>query len=52
MIPDTKENAFFPMKPETKMSINTSNPVDFLKKPFTKDQFINFINKQIKSNNY
>lgn len=46
-LPDSKQPAFFSMKPKSKMSIDTSREEDFLQKPFTREQLINFIKKKL-----
>ena len=46
-IPNSKTPAFFSMKPQSKMNIDTSKEEDFLQKPFTREQLIEFINKKI-----
>jgi DNA-binding NtrC family response regulator len=44
-LPDSKQPALFSMKPQSKKNIDTSRKEDFLLKPFTKEQLIDFINK-------
>ncbi len=46
-IPDSKQPAFFSMKPGSKKDIDTSREEDFLRKPFTKEQLVDFIKKKI-----
>jgi len=46
-IPDTKTPAFFSMKPSNKKDIDTTKNEDFLQKPFTKEQLINFVKKKL-----
>ena len=46
-LPESNIPAFFSMKPSSKKSIDTSNVEDFLQKPFTKQQLIDFIKKKI-----
>jgi DNA-binding NtrC family response regulator len=46
-LPDSNTPAFFSMKPNIKRNIDTSNEEDFLQKPFTKQQLIDFIKKKI-----
>ena len=46
-LPDTKTPALFSIKPNTKKTIDTSNPKDFLKKPFTKQELIDFVNSKV-----
>ena len=46
-MPDSKQPAFFSMKPKSKSDIDTSKEEDFLQKPFTKDQLVDFIKKRI-----
>ncbi|PNX46325.1 MAG: hypothetical protein BV457_07905, partial [Thermoplasmata archaeon M9B1D] len=42
-MPDTKTPAFFSIKPKSNKNIDTSKKEDFLQKPFTKEQLLNFI---------
>ena len=46
-MPDTKTPAFFSMKPGSKKNIDTSRKEDFLKKPFTKEQLLEFVKRKI-----
>jgi len=46
-LPESKTPAFFSMKPQSKMNIDTSKKEDFLQKPFTKDELRNFIMKKL-----
>jgi len=46
-LPDSNTPAFFSMKPTKKSNIDTSNKKDFLQKPFTKQQLIDFIKNKI-----
>lgn len=46
-LPDSKQPAFFSMKPKSGKSIDTSREEDFLQKPFTKEQLIDFVRKKI-----
>jgi len=46
-MPNTKKPALFSMKPTSKKSIDTSKKEDFLQKPFTKDQLIDFVKKKL-----
>ena len=46
-IPDTKTPAFFSMKPQSKTNVDTSREEDFLQKPFTREQLLEFIKKKI-----
>ena len=46
-MPDTKIPAFFSMKPRTKKNIDTSKKEDFLQKPFTKEQLLDFVRRKI-----
>ena len=46
-LPESNIPAFFSMKPSSKKNIDTSNNEDFLQKPFTKQQLIDFIKKKI-----
>lgn len=46
-LPDTRTPAFFSMKPISKKNIDTSDKKNFLQKPFTKEQLLNFIKSKI-----
>ena len=46
-MPDSKEPAFFSMRPESKSNIDTSKKEDFLQKPFTKEQLIDFVKSKM-----
>jgi len=46
-LPESNIPAFFSMKPSSKKNIDTSNEEDFLQKPFTKKQLIDFVMKKI-----
>ena len=46
-LPDSNIPAFFSMKPISKRDIDTSREEDFLQKPFTKQQLIDFIKRKI-----
>jgi len=47
-MPNSNTPALFSMKPKTKKDIDTSNIEDFLQKPFTKEQLLEFVkNKMI-----
>lgn len=46
-MPDTKTPAFFSIKPKSNKNIDTSKEEDFLQKPFTKEQLLNFIKSKI-----
>jgi DNA-binding NtrC family response regulator len=45
--PNSKTPAFFSMKPKSKSNIDTSTEENFLKKPFTKEELLEFIRKRI-----
>lgn len=45
--PDSKTPAFFSMTPKSKSNIDTSTEENFLKKPFTKEELLEFIRKRI-----
>lgn len=49
LIPDSKKPALFSMNPKSKSNIDTSRDEDFLQKPFTKEQLIDFVKKRIKN---
>ncbi len=46
-IPDTKIPAFFSMKSNIDKKIDTTKTDDFLIKPFTRNQLIEFVNNKI-----
>ena len=46
-MPDTKKPAYFSMKPKSKKYIDTSKEEDFLQKPFTKQQLLDFVKRKI-----
>jgi len=46
-MPDSKMPAFFSMKPSKGKNIDTSLEEDFLQKPFTKQQLIDFVKSKI-----
>jgi DNA-binding NtrC family response regulator len=46
-LPDSNTPAFFSMKPRSKRNIDTSKKEDFLQKPFTKEQLLDFIKNKI-----
>jgi len=46
-LPNSKIPAFFSMKPRSKGSIDTSTEENFLKKPFSKEELLDFIRKRI-----
>lgn len=47
-MPDSKKPAFFSMKPKSKSNIDTSKEEDFLQKPFTKEQLLDFVKSKMK----
>lgn len=46
-LPDSNKPAFFSMKPRSKKNIDTSKEEDFLQKPFTKEQLLDFVKRKI-----
>ena len=44
-LPDTKESAFFPTKPSSRLGIDTTD--SFLQKPFTDEELRTFIQKHL-----
>jgi hypothetical protein len=46
-MPDSNTPAFFSMKPKSNKNIDTSKKDDFLQKPFTKGQLIDFVKNKI-----
>lgn len=47
LMPDSKKPAFFSMKPKSKSNIDTSKAEDFLQKPFTKEQLLDFVKSKM-----
>ncbi len=47
-IPDTEIPAFFSMKPDMDKKIDTTKTDDFLMKPFTRNQLVDFVKNKIK----
>jgi len=47
LTPESKKPAFFPMKPSNTKNIDTTNDDDFLQKPFTKEQLVNFVKRKL-----
>ncbi len=47
LIPDTDTPALFSMRPDKRKNIDTTKKEDFLKKPFTKEQLMDFVKKKI-----
>jgi len=46
-MPNSNTPALFSMKPKTKKDIDTSNIEDFLQKPFTKEQLLEFVKNKM-----
>ena len=46
-MPNSNAPAFFSMKPKSKKNIDTSKEEDFLQKPFTKEQLLDFVKNKI-----
>ncbi len=46
-LPDSKKPALFSMKPSNKKNIDTTKKEDFLTKPFTKSQLVEFVKKKL-----
>ena len=46
-IPNSNESALFSVKPNSRMRLDSYKNKDFLKKPFTKEQLIDFVNSKI-----
>ena len=46
-LPNSNTPAFFSIKPKSKINIDTSTEDNFLKKPFTKDELLDFIRRRI-----
>lgn len=47
-LPDSGESALFSMKPRSRMNIDTSNLENFLQKPFTNEQLLDFVKERVK----
>ena len=47
-LPGTQKSALFSMKPKSKMHIDVSKTEDFLQKPFTEEQLLNFVKSKLK----
>ncbi|MCJ7571869.1 MAG: hypothetical protein MUO82_08345 [Candidatus Thermoplasmatota archaeon] len=47
-IPDTEIPAFFSMKPDIDKKIDTTKTDDFLIKPFTRNQLVEFVKNKIR----
>ena len=47
LMPNSNKPAFFSMKPKSKKNIDTSKEEDFLLKPFTKEQLLDFVKRKI-----
>ena len=47
-IPDTEIPAFFSMKPNMDKKIDTTKTEDFLIKPFTRNQLVDFVKNKIR----
>lgn len=46
-IPDSNTPAFFSLKPRSNKNIDTSTDDNFLKKPFTEEELLDFIRKKL-----
>jgi CheY-like chemotaxis protein len=46
-MPDGNNRAFFPLKPTSRMNMDTSNITDFLQYPFTEQQLLKFIKERL-----
>ena len=47
-LPDSEESALFSMKPRSRMDIDTNNLENFLQKPFTNEQLLDFVKERVK----
>ena len=47
-LPDCDKSALFSMKPNARKDINTSDSSDYLQKPFTKQQLLDFVQSKMK----
>jgi len=48
LMPDTKQPALFSMKPSSGKKVDTTKTDDFLMKPFTREQLVDFVKSKIK----
>ena len=48
LMPDTKEPALFSMKPSSGKKVDTTKTDNFLMKPFTRDQLVDFVKNKIR----
>ena len=46
-MPGTKKSALFSMKPGSKMDVKAGDVDDFLQKPFTDEQLLDFVKKRV-----
>jgi DNA-binding response OmpR family regulator len=46
-LPGTNKSALFSMKPKSKMHIDVSKKEDFLQKPFTKQELLDFVRSKV-----
>jgi len=46
-LPDHKKTALFSLKPASKIQSDISNEENFLQKPFTRDQLLAFVKRQM-----
>jgi len=47
-IPGTQKSALFSMKPKSKINIDVNKEEDFLQKPFTEEELINFVKNKLR----
>ena len=47
-LPGSEESALFSMKPRSRMNIDTNNLENFLQKPFTNEQLLDFVKERVK----
>ena len=47
-IPGTQKTALFSMKPKSKINIDVNREEDFLQKPFTEEELINFVKNKLR----
>jgi DNA-binding response OmpR family regulator len=48
LLPGSKKSALFSMKPKSRIDINAGKAEDFLQKPFTKEQLLDFVKSKVK----
>lgn len=47
LLPGSKKSALFSMKPKSRINMDASKGEDFLQKPFTREQLLDFVKSKI-----